>query len=1513
MVVSPATTVKVMTAERSRRELLRICLLALALVSLAGARSSAAGLQERETRCLSGAWQFQPQEGEFIRPEVGWSDLRILIPSPWNANAFATGGGGDFRLLPSYPVEWETAKQGWHRRTFSPSGAWLGRRIFVRFDAVNYYAEVYLNGVLAGRHEGGCTPFEVDITNLVRLGEENELVVGVRAPVLFDEGGRAPYPAGSYWDRQAWGIWQDAWLVSRPMVRIDDVFLTTFVRGRRARLQVRLVNQDMFAHDVFLKNEAFGPVAGQAFEKAGDVTPFDKAPRAKAFPLVSLRLQPYSAVTVIVADDWEGARLWSPDDPTLYLLKTVLTEAGRPIDAVSTRFGFREVRVEGAQLLLNDKPLKLRGDAWHFMGIPQQREEYPRLWYQMAREANLNHVRLHGQVFPSYYLDVADEMGMLVTDESAIWASGGDLLYNEDFFTRARQHIQEWVQRDRNHPSIIVWGIADGTLAAHDAAPGDGATSRQDLTEKIGALGTLVQNLDGSRPFASEGDEDLGGRAPLYSLHYPGAEAPKVRGKPLLVGEAGGLPDATPPEAARWNGERAYEDSLGRLEGLGMEVSNLVANYRRWATQVTLFGTVWHALEPLPLDRTLTYTSLEGPGVKPQRIGRYCTTLNAGWDDEMPPFRPTPLLEAIGKAMRPVRFFAEPAPTAYYAGSALTRQVYVHNDSQADTQLTLRWEGQVAGETFASGERTLALPPGEMTQVTVDFELPSLGPVAAGRSDEPGALDIRVAQVTVALLQGGAEVHREDWRWEVWPPVWNRLSLPTGSAVRVLAGDRAAADLLRTVGLEPAEVSAGAAEAARGTVTVVSGQGLTHTQAEALRTAARAGGAVLVLEQCERPEDLAAGVHRAAGPQDRAFTAPGEEHLAASLSVEDLWNWGPDGHVANATLEAELGWSAQPLATTGDGRPVALRVFEGEGQWMFSELCLLGKATTSPAAAALLRNLILEACASAPPARAAAVAPADSRLAAFLSALGLESKAPEQADVLVLDGGSAPPHPVPTQEQVGQVLSRGGTVLVCGLRPESADPWAKLLRLRDLAVEPLEYGQLVRAAEDDLLRGMHLDSLYWLERGERHAIVRHVLAQPERYGGQALLVTNKTDWSRWNWQPETTKAAALFRSERQEHPGGAALVRVRRDRGEILLCQIEALPFYQKSRQLYSLLLTNLGGRLRPEVASRPESLEAFSTDENGYVHSFLACGPFPAQSAEEALQRDWLEGEAEARPEEGMVVGGSVWRRVYARGQSLNLEEIFGATPPNRAAYVSCALCAPAGLSPEERRLRLASGSDNGMALWVNGKRVAYQETASPAHEQSVAADVELREGWNVVLAKASQAGGEWTVSLRVTKQDDTVPDWLRVRAQAPSALPEIDRHGWQATASHNAAGVPLAFDSAPATRWSSATLMQPGMWFQLDMGRVVEVARVLMDAGDFPEDYPRGYNLLASEDGEHWRVAGGDERASEHQAAGRLYVTLEPALRARYLKIVQTGRDDRHFWSISELKVFAPGPQEQ
>jgi hypothetical protein len=277
------------------------------------------------------------------------------------------------------------------------------------------------------------------------------------------------------------------------------------------------------------------------------------------------------------------------------------------------------------------------------------------------------------------------------------------------------------------------------------------------------------------------------------------------------------------------------------------------------------------------------------------------------------------------------------------------------------------------------------------------------------------------------------------------------------------------------------------------------------------------------------------------------------------------------------------------------------------------------------------------------------------------------------------------------------------------------------------------------------------------------------------------------------------------------------------------------------------------------------------------------------------------------------MVVGGSVWRRVYARGQSLNLEEIFGATPPNRAAYVSCALCAPAGLSPEERRLRLASGSDNGMALWVNGKRVAYQETASPAHEQSVAADVELREGWNVVLAKASQAGGEWTVSLRVTKQDDTVPDWLRVRAQAPSALPEIDRHGWQATASHNAAGVPLAFDSAPATRWSSATLMQPGMWFQLDMGRVVEVARVLMDAGDFPEDYPRGYNLLASEDGEHWRVAGGDERASEHQAAGRLYVTLEPALRARYLKIVQTGRDDRHFWSISELKVFAPGPQEQ
>lgn len=107
------------------------------------------------------------------------------------------------------------------------------------------------------------------------------------------------------------------------------------------------------------------------------------------------------------------------------------------IDCKATRFGWGQVTFDGAKVLLNGERLILRGDSWHFMGIPQMTRRYAWAWFTAMREAGLNAARLHAQPYPEFYLDVADEMGILVLDETAVWASdGGPKLDDSAFFER---------------------------------------------------------------------------------------------------------------------------------------------------------------------------------------------------------------------------------------------------------------------------------------------------------------------------------------------------------------------------------------------------------------------------------------------------------------------------------------------------------------------------------------------------------------------------------------------------------------------------------------------------------------------------------------------------------------------------------------------------------------------------------------------------------------------------------------------------------------------------------------------------------------------------------------------------------------------------------------------------------------------------------------------------------------------------------------------------------------------
>lgn len=660
-------------------------------------------LPYRQSICLNGLWQFEPiplptsfKEGIDSTPSLPsddgkhWSSTPIRIPSPWNVNSFADkqGLGGDFHTYPSYPKEWETIKMGWLRKTFSIPAAWKSRRIRLCFDAVAGDAEVLVNGKTAGHHFGIFLPFAIDITDLVRFGETNDLRIGIRKPSLFDRKGaygRRPYQAGSFWGQHIAGIWQDVNIEAIPPVSVSDVYIRPLVDSDKLEADVTITNKSN--KDVTLN------VGGDVYRWIPAELPLPSASLenkpALTVPSALITVPANSSIVHTLSIDVRGRlRLWSPDSPVLYGLVARLNGARAQsttdasiIDTKYTRFGWRQTKLKDGKFLLNGQPFVLKGDSWHFLGIPQMTRRYAWAWYTALRDAHLNAVRLHAQPYPSFYLDMADEMGILVLDETAVWASdGGPKLDDPAFWADTRQQLQEQIWRDRNHPSVFGWSVSNEVKPVIRNVMRGPAAMMDTLLANFSSWASICRQLDPTRPWVSaDGEDDGDGRLPVYIVHYGGTESmdrAHKSGKPWGVGEAGNAYYGTPQQVAETNGVRAYASFLGRMEGVASSSwSSLVAQRSREAVYRSVFNLVWYGLQPLALgmkDTTKPPSSEDGifftafkegqPGVQPERLGPYCTTLNPGYDPGLPLYKTWPLFDAIKDASGPTPSAQAPVP-----------------------------------------------------------------------------------------------------------------------------------------------------------------------------------------------------------------------------------------------------------------------------------------------------------------------------------------------------------------------------------------------------------------------------------------------------------------------------------------------------------------------------------------------------------------------------------------------------------------------------------------------------------------------------------------------------------------------------------------------------------------------------------------------------------------------------------------------------------------------------------
>jgi len=369
----------------------------------------------RKQLWLDGEWQFQVDPTRTLVPEKISSWRTARVPAPFQAL---------FPDLRNY--------QGvsWYQREFTLPEDWPAGLTYLCFGAVDYQAEVWVNGQRAGEHKGGYLPFEFEISKLLQAGT-NQVTVRVLDPTQSE-----PEPGPNFREiphgKQSWygmlsGLWQSVYMEARPVIHIQRVRI--LAQAPYAHIQILIEPED--TREAFMMYELYDP-NGQLVDQ-------------------SMTNQVKLALRA------PNTALWDIDQPNLYTLKISLS-AGNKTDVIEETFGFREVEARDKRLWLNGRPIYLRAaldqDYYPDLICTPPSLKYIEDQFRKARTMGLNCLRIHIKVAdPRYYL-AADRVGILIWSELPNWQ-----LLTEKADQEAHDTLAEMVERDWNHPSIIIWSI----------------------------------------------------------------------------------------------------------------------------------------------------------------------------------------------------------------------------------------------------------------------------------------------------------------------------------------------------------------------------------------------------------------------------------------------------------------------------------------------------------------------------------------------------------------------------------------------------------------------------------------------------------------------------------------------------------------------------------------------------------------------------------------------------------------------------------------------------------------------------------------------------------------------------------------------------------------------------------------------------------------------------------------------------------------------------------------------
>jgi beta-glucuronidase len=391
----------------------------------------------REIREIAGGWRFQVDVHDVGERER-WYDAGV-DRSSWRAARVP----GAWDLFDEAMRGYEGI--GWYAATLDGSWARAGRVQRLSFGRVMYHTRVWLNGELLGEHIDGYLPFAFDVTGKLRSAD-NQLVLRV------DNRPRIEWPPAAKqieWVQYG-GILQPVLVESKALASISNLAIRAAPDGDGASVTCTVeVDRREDPGDLVLRLVVVGdePASRTLAVATRTVT----GPRHE----LTLKLT--------------QARTWSPDTPTLYTIVATLERGTTVIDRVFPSFGIRTIAARGRDILLNGKPLKIRGvnryDEFGGFG-PNPRMDLVERELRLMKKTGINLIRAHYPQSPEF-LDLCDRIGILFLEELPInwwgieWFGKEGVVQDEHILDLALPMLEAMVRRDRNHPSVVIWSMAN--------------------------------------------------------------------------------------------------------------------------------------------------------------------------------------------------------------------------------------------------------------------------------------------------------------------------------------------------------------------------------------------------------------------------------------------------------------------------------------------------------------------------------------------------------------------------------------------------------------------------------------------------------------------------------------------------------------------------------------------------------------------------------------------------------------------------------------------------------------------------------------------------------------------------------------------------------------------------------------------------------------------------------------------------------------------------------------------